>query len=428
MADFPDNLHLPRGLDEGDLLAWIEGEPCPASKRAAIAAWLSREPAVARLVEAMRHDRAGLQSLGRESAPASLVSGIADQIEPLLERQMLLGLSQGEDLHDHPPVSVVRPPRHSLLGAFFAERLGRRMAMAAAVLLLVGGSTYFIAQSLSGPGPGPGPMKARVVRVPDVPQVRSETDPTAVAAAPLGDETGMTMLKADPVEDEAAGATRMAGIPASDSLEATGASQAVAEATLEPAMGPELPAAADPVRAAALAREGRLIIRVKATDAGLIIRPDRVLTRMQRAQSPAWTVEGPAPTPLALAVAQPFPSDLESRLPQPRREVTIASGEVSRMPQISLEQYGPPLPTLADAVQKGPTVYSVNARVDAAALARLRQVISGAGGEVIFEESAEPLPGSTEPILTPQSMLWWGQTPAGWTRWARVPVVVDVAR
>src|SRR5687767_8619175 len=98
MAEWMNNLRFPAGLDEGDLLAWVEGEPMLAGRRAAIAAWLSREPAVGAAIEGMRRDREALRALPEESAPASLMAMVAAQLEPVLERQMLLGLAEGTDV------------------------------------------------------------------------------------------------------------------------------------------------------------------------------------------------------------------------------------------------------------------------------------------------------------------------------------------
>src|SRR5690606_36858579 len=63
--------------------------------------------------------------------------------------QVLLGLAEGKPIHDHPPSSIVRPQRASLWQTFTADRLGRRLALAAALLLVVGATSYFAASYLS---------------------------------------------------------------------------------------------------------------------------------------------------------------------------------------------------------------------------------------------------------------------------------------
>jgi hypothetical protein len=420
MADPLNNLRFPPGLDEGDLLAFVEGQPMPAGKRAAIAAWLAGEPALARVVDGMRGDRDVLRTLPEERAPAGLLDLVGAQLEPVLERQMLLGLAEGKNVLDHPPVSVVRPEHRSVLATLFADKAGRRIAVAAGLLLLVGGSTYFIAQGLTGPGPvpkgrtfarnetlpapaapdvAPDPARALAAKTPaEIPQEQDATGPAATLA-----ETEDVNPSPLPVMDDG------------------GATLASAEAE----QGPFPTEGIDAVRAAELAQEGRLVIRVKAQSARLLTNPDLVAVRLRntRVRERAWQVEGEAPAQLASAVAHPFPADVGQRMSEPEPIVFVDE----QRPRFQPMEIGPPV-HLSKLVPAEPKVFAVQARLEPANLSRIVDSLKGIGGEVEFEESSSRLPQTDAPVVTPQAVLWWTQQPAGWTRWARVPVVVDVQR
>src|SRR5579862_6004566 len=150
MANNHSNPHTPHTPDEADLLAWIEGEPLPRDREQAVARALGEDRTLARRLEAMRADRTALKSIGPVAAPVGLMSAVETALQPVLERQMLLGLREGEPVADRLPISIVQPVKRSIMQAFFADRVGRRLAAAAAVLLMVGGATYLGTTYLSG--------------------------------------------------------------------------------------------------------------------------------------------------------------------------------------------------------------------------------------------------------------------------------------
>ena len=430
MSDLLNNLRFPGGLDEGDLLSWIEGEPLAASRRAAIAAWLAREPELAAQVEAMRSDRQILRGLGDVKAPAGLLDAVAGQLEPVLERQMLLGLADGKDLMDSPPVSVVRPQRSGVLASIFADPSGRRIALAAGLLLVVGGTTYFMAQALTRPVKLPRP--AHTIALNEAPREVTPPAPESLPAetfASKAEDRGALPPEAVPLEPVPsttfAEATRLAQYAESEpEMELAGAIE-------PPAMGPFIPEGVDAVRAAELASEGRLVIRVKSEETSLVRNPERVALRLRKAPLTdrlGWNVEGEAPAALASAVATPFPQDAPLRLREPA-PIVIAGDLPERYRDVELPKlYGPPEPELAEVIAQGPTVYSVQLRLEPVNLSKLKDTLRDIGGEVVFEEADAPLPETGEPALSPQAILWWGQRPEGWAKWGRVPVVVDVQR
>src|SRR5262245_22583953 len=118
MTNSPHNPARPNMPDEADLLAWVEGESLPRERELAVARALQQDRKLARRLEAMRADRLALRALREPECPADVLAGVESALQPVLERQMLLGLSQGAPIEDHLPVSIVRPVKRSILQAF----------------------------------------------------------------------------------------------------------------------------------------------------------------------------------------------------------------------------------------------------------------------------------------------------------------------
>jgi len=144
-------------LDETHLLAWIEDD-LAAQDRLRVERALDANPAMRTTVQGMRTDRLALAAMGDEPAPADLLAGVAD----LLEREMLVGLTDQSDLAptaaSQIPVSKVRPIRThpawvrtitASLGSVIADRTGRRLALAAGLLIAAGGLTYFVSLNIN---------------------------------------------------------------------------------------------------------------------------------------------------------------------------------------------------------------------------------------------------------------------------------------
>jgi anti-sigma factor RsiW len=417
MAERPS---IPPPPAEADLLALVEGDPLPAARRAAIQAYLAADPAMARRLERMRRDMAELRAMGDEPAPAGLLAGVEAQLQPILERQMLMGISDGELVSDQPPISIVRPSRPSVFQAFFAERAGRRIAVAAGLLLLVGGGTYIAATRMSGSGQTP---PVRIASRPpeagygtpmiNVPATDRQEEPPAAASLALSGEEG----EAPSARVAAASVTEP---PPLDPV----AEPAIAEVGVQ---GPPWPPPLTTSEAQALARERRLVVRVKAIDLGLLVNSDVLVTRLRRTGSGSWSVQGAAPQAIAAAVAQPFPSDAPmfgSPLPAP---AYVGSRPASLPTVPAATQYGPPPPPLNQLLPEGPRVFLVQARLDAGSLESLRSALTDRRSVAQFEALDEPLPEEPPP-LNNTAVFWWTQAPSGWTPWAAVPVVVDIDR
>jgi hypothetical protein len=426
MSGPPDNFlpALPPGIDEVDLLAWVEGDPLPRNREVAVARLLSEHPALARRLEAMRGDRDAVRDLpADERAPAGLMQGVDAALQPLLERQTLLGLQDGDLADPRPPISLVVPPRRSIVDLLLRDRMGRRMALAAALLLAVGSGTYFAAMMFSLQGRQPssiGPLAVHDQPLDDatsfdrpgpaIPAPALE-DAVALAAAPERQEPG------EPTEIEAPAQAR-ADLSRAETLPEP-ADEDLASAT---ALAAPAPLPMDSGEALRLAREQRLVIRVRLGEGAL--RPDRVADRLRRAGSPGWRYAGEAPLTVAMQLAPP-----ETFAPP----AVVRPGETwfgtpAGVPSGAL--YGPPAPGIAlDLQRSGPAVYTVQSRLDPASLDSLRTALRGVAADVIFEEADPEIIARHEAtILAPSAVLWWGQSPSAWVRWTTVPIVVEPAR
>jgi hypothetical protein len=437
--------NLRGGPEEGDLLAFIEGDHLPAPRRAAVVAYLAADPAMARRLEGMKRDMLGLRAMADDPAPADLLAGVEAALAPVLERQALLGIADGRSLSDSPPISIVTPVRRSVFEAFFAERTGRRIAMAAGLLLLVGGGTYLATSALSGRGAGGDPVRVArhegdALTVP--PDAESEGVRIAAApAAPANAGEPALAMKATGAEAEpGASRDRMSRDPTgqdagSPELAAAGDSPTPAEANGLSEDRGSLAALFDPLlspmtgeQAARLLRQHRLVLRVRATDMSYLMKPERIAQRLSRAPVTAgWQVEGEAPRQLASAVTRPFPS-FAPRAHGPERVVLAGDMAPGTVPDAPPASYVGPAASLADLLPDGPRVFLVRARAEGSALEGLRASLNARGMTAEYEMVTEPLPVDEDPALDAAAVLWWTQKPSAWAAWGRVPVVVDVDR
>ncbi len=135
-----------REPDEALLLAWVEGESLPHADEALVAGYLLSNPEMAKRLEAMRVDREMLRSIDDQGVPEDLLQRVGGQVVPLLERRMLL---------DDAPIvtrklTLVGSSRRSIVRTLLLDSTGRKIAAAAAILLVAGAGVYFAATSLSG--------------------------------------------------------------------------------------------------------------------------------------------------------------------------------------------------------------------------------------------------------------------------------------
>ncbi len=385
MADLPSNPRNPApqngawlrdlpGIDEGALLDWVEGTLAPAAQADLAAAHPNLVPLVAR----MRRDRAVLASAMDTRAPA----GLEERLSAALERDALLGLAEGEAVSESLPISQVakpKPPRPKWMAHV------PRMAMAAGLVLLVTGSAMLIMRGGRGPATGPVGNEANLATVPQ------PSEPRAVPTV----------------------------------AEPTYASADVADAPVQPeapAQGPLILADQSPdmddARAVALAREGRLVIRLREIGADAMAR----LESGRPATPRAWQITRDLPE-ATLALLSPAPSapDAErSTEPFALAGTSSAQGLMRPIP------YALPVARVAPAISAAPAVgFAVSARADETTLKSLRESLARTTGALVsFEESPTPFqrPGPRPAEI----VLWWNQPPSTWTPRAQIPLVVEL--
>jgi hypothetical protein len=389
----PDSLFpgpLPKGLTEADLLDWVE-QSLPTRRLAEVHAALRTNPPLAARLEEMRVDRAAVAAIGLSTAPATLM----DAVEQALERHLLVGLSSGEPLSDRPPVSIFTPSRRDpfRLGSFRGDAVGRRLALAATLLLVAGGATIVAVLAMRLAATSTPPTFPIAINTPD--------DSTKGLKGPAETGEAHPVIDGSPVE--------LAEAPVIDS-DAALRTEALADA------GPAEPTISL-ARAVELAREGRLVVRIRSGDV------DRTLLRFGRmADRPrqAWRLTEDAPTAIVAGLQTEPP-----RLVDPRIEPVILS-DWSGIPGLDTPMF--PFPAMApprfEIERVIPTVFLAQVRTDEASLRGMIAALNATSiHSAALEESPTPL-AMPAPSLDADAILWWTQAPQGWRPWAQVPVVV----
>lgn len=358
MSDARSNsTHLPPGLTEELLVDYVDGVLGPAES-ARVAGLVASDARLRALVAGMASDKAALARAPEPRPPADLL----ERVQAVLEREALLGLSEGE--RGTPRLRIATsdgPALSSRLGEAWA-RAWRPLALAAGLALVASGGVYW-ARIFAASAPGPKP-EALVARGPE----DASTGPVANIAA----------------VDEPPAVAKLAV-----------ASEAVAQASLMQAEAPP-PAGVDAARGAELLRAGRLVIRVETGE-----EPGPMLPGISR-RGPVMAMAGPS---RALNASPRVPMRPDWSEPRVELAGLSLSGPVA----------GPPLPRAS--------VRRVVVRVadSPAALEALRASLERRyGGRVVFEESAGP----AAPALDAADLVWWSGPSSGWSR--RLPAPVDV--
>lgn len=378
-------------LDETHLLAWIEDELTELQAQRVERALGSQPPMRDRVV-AMRTDRLALAALGDEPAPADLLVGVAD----LLEREMLVELTDDAiETRDHPiPISRVVPERgvaawtrHTLggVGAVLGDRTGRRLAVAAGLLLVAGGLTYVVSQVIH-PAIGPSPLSTSPG------ETIARADPATPSPAIAGHQpAGTDTASAQPNGPDRAGDTRR-----------------VATDTTQPGAGDD--GAITPARAVELARAGRLVIRVQPADAAdTLAQLDRVGTA---SSSVRVFTELDAQLARALQTRRPATPTRPAQ-PEP---IVIASDELPA--DHAHQDAAQPSPS-ADRPWRVAGLRLIELNLTERTLASMLRSTPGAE----FEAAPEPM---DLPIASdPGRVLWWGEPTSTWVPRTVVPVVVE---
>ncbi|MBI1191192.1 MAG: hypothetical protein GC200_10995 [Tepidisphaera sp.] len=397
----PDRRPDLRPVDEAQLLDWIDGR-LSAAEQSRLEQASGRAGLSDRIAQMQAHKQI-LQSLPEEDAPADLM----DRVLAALERDQLVGGGMPRQVED----MVIGRRTPSRLPAF---------AMAAGVLLLIGGASYI----------GLVAMRANPA-TPLAPNRSSIPGPLALNTAPVTPDEKPAPDHASKVNESSgaaiASASPMAKTEASQDARALAPDASTEEpAALAQASPPPQPEDLPLDRAAELASEGRLAIRVVADDT-------RNLPSLEQAgkTSTKWRLRKDVPASVAAAVLPTGPrADIgpETTYTGP----AMASAEFRReaaagilAPHLGLRAGFEALPSNpSDPMSRVRGTYLVEIPAEATSLQSLKKLFADrlhAG--VKFEELPEGM--AVSPPATPDTVLWWTMGPDHWSPRASVPVVVQ---
>lgn len=398
-------------IDETELLAFIEREPMAGDRTEAVRRAIAADAGLRELVEGMRADRSALAGLDNVHAPANLL----ELVEARLEREALVGLSRAA-APAKLPVSQVIPERESVIGKIVTRPWARQLAMAASLLIVAGAG--FMVVKANWPTHKPREF------------ARGDNNAEPSTPASTSNVAAKTASGTNPKNDAdlAVGTTR----PAADSMTAEPTAvqspAAIADASSKDAAKAETHAPAMTIdRAIALAKEGRLVVRLRAADGAAA--QERLDSLAKRTGS--WLKHGPA-TPgegveitdavqMAVADSRPAPVSVPSR----PNEEALAGGN----PSTSHQRSTMPNPAAAvppPSVNLANQVYCLTLTPDDDNLRSLLQRLNGGDKDLLAQLQEVALPVTVGAPMTPDAMLWWNRAPVQWDRRLVLPVVVEL--
>ena len=365
----------PPPLNEEHMLEWIEGKlsRIEESNRSA-----STRAGVSERVRQMQANRRALQSLGDERAPAELM----DRVMAALERDALVGLTNGDNVSDHPPINIAtRTVTKRGNGAL--HRMAPQLALAAGLLLLVGGAAYW-GSVLVKPKPI-GPIATHNPTAPDAGDAATKREHERMLAE------GTTIAD----EPSSRDATTMA---------MTAPAPAPEEMTDE--------------RILRLAREGRLVIRVGARDLSKLAQVEAMDTLKD---GRTWRLSKDVPQEVVVALA-PAPRSPSSVATEAQAPLITSRDPVN--PFITRGAPGFPAPVLGEFTPTTPRTYLVDFPDTRKSLDAIKATLADRlKAEVEFEEM--PFDLSLPRVEDPEAVLWWTLPPTSWTQRVTVPVVIE---
>lgn len=387
--------HLPAGITEADLIDLVDGVALHPSREAAVLAALKAEPRLGLSIKQMREDRAGLTALGELHAPL----GLADGIEARLEADAIRSLAHAEEgAADVIPISTMRVETPGIWHHLLESAWPKRLATAAS-LAIVGSLIYFGGREMLRNG------------------WPTTSSTLAVKPTPAPDI-------APPAPHDAPAPIEVAAAPDTPSTAASGPTLIADAAPAEQPITPE--------QAVALAREGRLVISVRAPrDAASTLKRVETLAR-SGSRDASWrtlALDG-LPTEFALLTAPSMPAPPTHTTPAAdptRPEIGIAAADPAK-PHDSVPAVQTPPTPLRPVVK---AIYTIELdpreRSITDLLESLRDSSRGSlvqsGTEVVLRKLDQPLERTIS--LAPEDILWWANQPSAWTRRATVPVVIE---
>ncbi len=392
--------NLPTGITEDDILDLVEHALPEARAQVVRAALAASRPDLLRLVDAMHVDRRALASMEPPRAPAGLVAAAATMAS-----------------RDHPLTDIVEPEVTTLRVSTYKPH--RRPGVLASIADLLTSST--LARGLAvaaGFSLAAGVLLWGILAI-----VAEISQPVRIAN---NDDPAPTITeRRDPLDrqDPQVALSDEPQIESTDPTDALASTDQPGEEPLDPDLDP-LPAAAgmDGQRALALAREGRLAVRVRVGSTDLALARIENLRRQAQREGVLWrTLSAEFSTPIYVAMAES--TARPSPAPRPgSNPPTIAGDPAATTPGApprsrDLPDFQPPTGRLAAA-------YELQLPDSATTLESLRRALTRDRFQVAeFIELPNAVP--TEPILDPRTIFWWDQPPSAWERKIRVPVLVE---
>lgn len=397
MSSNHNNSNNASPLSEDQLCDWIDGNLSDeqASRLHAMSGRSDLQDRVAQ----MQLQKAALQTLPVEKAPRDL----HDRVLAALERDMLLGAAEAERSSNGstPSLRLVTDPDAASRAKIRSERTRKALpglAMAAGLLLVVGGTTYFVAQTIS------------LSRKPLAPIAQGNP-----GGATTINEAAPTELAMNDAKAEAPAMMAKQSMRAADA--------ALAGENREEVSQP-VTVALD--RAAELAAEGRLAIRVVSGDLSGLKTFEQVGTNgVQR----GWRLQKDVP---AQVVANVLPAAFPAR------------GETRGLndPRLLASEIVTPLAGFGAAF--GTNLIAPESRTQSSDFAQISKVRASylvtvpateTGLDVLRTNLRNRLRGVVEFIELPSAVvassaesardaLWWTQATSQWTPKATIPMLV----
>ncbi len=414
------------GISEQLLIDLIEDQPIAEADRARIGAALLADPALSRMVAEMRADRVGLVELGHIKAPAGLLDGV----EAMLERQALLGLATSEvsAVPASIPISQYQPAANRTDRAVTVRRIGYGLALAAGLAIVATVSFWAVRKPAS-------PVVRDITRE-NGKKAAPNVNPNTVTPAivPGGSNDSIAINNAAPVDT--INPTIEIATPGPTNVGKTDPEVNPVDPvpTIAEATPVKLPFGMPLDRALDLAREGRLLVRVKAKSI------DAATTQLDRMKDRSASAAGSGGRLIALAAPQAAELAGVVRREHDRAiEIARALTPFSPVPPFFANQNGTPNPfanrdphafspkpatTVIDAAPAlGPSAYALDVPADERALRRLLKRLP-AGGDIAVEltEVTSEIVLAVPPDAS--TILWWTST-GTWTGTLSVPVVVE---
>lgn len=389
------NSPTPPPLDETAMLAWIEGrlsriEETDLIKRS--------RPGTADRVAQMQANRRALQSVREERAPAELM----DRVLAALERETLIGLSNGQDLFEHPPISIAAAAKPKGKPGW-AQRHAPALALAAGVALLVAGGIYWSSLLFK---PSKTTQLAKGPAAP--PSVPLAPDPTAKWEVEPGATGLAAQIDGDVLEAHRQELAKQARVLTDEEL-----------ASDVPEAVPAAPALT-PGRMLALAREGRLVLRVGARD----------LSKLAQLEEPPkfdrpWRLTKDVPPTVVAAITPKAGTPPVGASPEGPPVIAASTPEKVVKPLI-----GPgaamrwAFDAAADPASRVRATYIIDLPNTTKDLDHIKLVFKERlRAEVAFEELEGPV--QMPRVEDPETLLWWTLPPTQWVERVTVPVVVE---